>query len=656
MVRATAIIALVLVSCLSSAQEIPPGYDLIRYIGNMALFDEERSMDELNDELSSLMDDPVDINSNDETEIGRIFFLTPFQVKSIVDYTKKNGRLISIYELAYIPGFDPELASLLAPCIKIINDNERSTGRSHSSRIIANYLPGKQADNTGPGTDAKMLAKVRIPAGDVLVGFTAEKDRGELLIDDNGRPDFFSAYLNIRNKGIIREITLGDFAARFGQGLVAWTGYSTGLLPTARNPMKGMSSTKPYTSTDENNFYRGIAISSKVNSININGFVSRKPVDASVNFDDSGNPLSVISFPADGLHTSQGSLIKKDAVNESSAGLNINQIWERISLGLSMQGTWFDIPVDPGNGTREIYDFRGNSNFSLSLDHAVSLHALYFYGEYAFNPGNGYAFIQGLRLRPSPRVDMNILVSETGKGYNSFHGSICGDATVNSFSRNILTNITMEVAPNTFLSAGITGKSDNWIASYSGAPALSLRYGVTALYDPGEQIKVTLDYNLKRSPVSLTPETGIRTTVYNILHSARATINIDPGSTISLATRFHFTEIEGSGERGLMCYQSVRIKPLAIPVEATLRFSVFNTGNYQTRIYAWEDDLLYSTTFTPLWGTGTRNYLLVKYSPIKDLVLRARYSFTDRLSDDGERIITGEFRFQVILNLSLPNV
>jgi hypothetical protein len=43
--------------------------------------------------LYDLTEKPVRINSADETELSRLFFLTDFQVKALADYVHSSGRI-----------------------------------------------------------------------------------------------------------------------------------------------------------------------------------------------------------------------------------------------------------------------------------------------------------------------------------------------------------------------------------------------------------------------------------------------------------------------------------------------------------------------------------------------------------------------------------
>ena len=55
------------------------------------------------DLLYELAENPVNLNSANEDEIARLFFLSDFQVKALADYAHSTGRIISFNELAIYP-------------------------------------------------------------------------------------------------------------------------------------------------------------------------------------------------------------------------------------------------------------------------------------------------------------------------------------------------------------------------------------------------------------------------------------------------------------------------------------------------------------------------------------------------------------------------
>ena len=74
------------------------------------------------DRLHELTENPVKINSSGENEISRLFFLSDFQVKALAEYVHSSGQVVSVYEIATIPGFDKETAEMIIPFISLENN------------------------------------------------------------------------------------------------------------------------------------------------------------------------------------------------------------------------------------------------------------------------------------------------------------------------------------------------------------------------------------------------------------------------------------------------------------------------------------------------------------------------------------------------------
>src|SRR5690606_6432145 len=103
------------------------------------------------------------------------------------------------------------------------------------------------------GPDGKWYVRYRNNRpGDFSAGFTAENDPGERF---RWRPrayhygfDFVSGHLQLRDKGAVSNLIVGDYQAQFGQGLVFGGGLGLGkggeTITNARRAAIGFS---PYT-------------------------------------------------------------------------------------------------------------------------------------------------------------------------------------------------------------------------------------------------------------------------------------------------------------------------------------------------------------------------------------------------------------------------
>jgi hypothetical protein len=86
-------------------------------------------------------------------------------------------------------------------------------------------------------------------------------------------------------------------------------------------------------------------------------------------------------------------------------------------------------------------------------------------------------------------------------------------------------------------------------------------------------------------------------------------------------------------ENGFLIFQDVRYRPVQL-YQLYVRFTIFDTKNYDTRIYAFENDLTGILTNNALFGQGTRWYILFKLSPLNTLDISIKYAETFKPKED----------------------
>jgi hypothetical protein len=92
-------------------------------------------------------------------------------------------------------------------------------------------------------------------------------------------------------------------------------------------------------------------------------------------------------------------------------------------------------------------------------------------------------------------------------------------------------------------------------------------------------------------------------------------------------------------DKGIMIYQDVECRPFPVPVSLSFRIAWFNTGSYDSRIYAYEQDLSSGFSFAPLFMSGYRTYLMIRYDISNALSCRLRISQINYVG--SETISTG---------------
>ena len=90
----------------------------------------------------------------------------------------------------------------------------------------------------------------------------------------------------------------------------------------------------------------------------------------------------------------------------------------------------------------------------------------------------------------------------------------------------------------------------------------------------------------------------------------------------------NYDKEETSFETGFLIYQDIIYKALSSPFSFAFRYGLFDTDSYNSRIYAYENDVLYSFSIPAYYNRGTRTYLTVKYKFKRGVDVWLRYGLT----------------------------
>lgn len=636
---------LVTMSPLAGAQQAPPGKNLEEYLEYLVEIGfSEYEVADFSEDIASLEFNPVDLNMASKNDLSRLFFLSSFQINSIIKYIRDNGAIRSKYELSYISGFDKELAQL---CSNYVVIREKDSGFNRRSRtIISSAIIFSDRDTIKyPGSDLKYSTRLTHQSGSTSIGLCIEKDKGEKLITERYTPEFLSGHIQIELPGPETHLIVGDYRVRFGQGLAIWHGYSPGISPVNSRLIRGSSRITPYYSSDENNFFRGLALSSKIRSTDINIYLSANKIDA--NTEEISDSIFVIrSLYDNGIHNTEITESKRDVLNEYSAGINLNRNFRHINIGWSIIGTMFSESIVPYETTETVADFTGQKNLTTSLDYAASLNKIYLYGEAAITGRGRPAFLQGIKMIPAERAKLNLIFGYTPRSYNSFHGHIFGKETVNNFRKSFLANIELDLAPGTTLYSGVIYHSELWYGYRSAEFPRSIRYITEILWKPSDMINIKFSFRYREKSEDISVDRGIDLSSQTSINTSRLHLDLSPLQGLRLSSRFEMTSSPETGEKGYLAYQGVRIDPDRFPITCIFRFYTYSIESYNNRIYAWEDDLLFNPSVPCLYGKGNRNYFVIDYHPEKFISCRFKYGLS-HFKRSGQEHMFNEYRLQI---------
>jgi len=136
------------------------------------------------------------------------------------------------------------------------------------------------------------------------------------------------------------------------------------------------------------------------------------------------------------------------------------------------------------------------------------------------------------------------------------------------------------------------------------------------------------------------------------LSQYRAQFDYTITKKLRMRTRFELRKFEQNQEmfNGFMFYQDVYFD-YSEKLEFKTRVALFETDNYNTRIYAYENDMRYQFTVPAYSGQGMRTYILMNYKVFEKIQLSLRYAqtyySTPRTFGSGADSFTGNLRSEV---------
>ncbi len=643
-----------------NAQEKPKAtqqviHELVEYI--IMNTDEQQDLSILCDELEYYISSPLAINQASRDELEQIPFLNEFQIQSLLEYKNHYGNIISIYELQYIHGFNKEIVKKISPFITTTNKNKNEKhlfkkffayGKHNiilrAGRILENqkgYAEQENINNPGYtgyiGNPEKYYTKYRIYyKKNISIGFTADKDPGEPFFKQNNQYgyDFYTAHFYYSGKGFIKKIAIGDYQLGFGQGLTLWSGFSFDKGPSVLNIKKRPQGIQKYTSANENKFMRGGATTISMGHFNVSLFYSRKSIDANITVYDSINnsPVEASSIQTSGLHNTFSLLQDKNALKETISGAHINYFHRFFNIGLSGVHTLFNADINPGDHIHDKYDFQNSRITNLGFHYKLHLNNdMFLFGETGICNGMNAATVNGMLMKWTPHIHVSLLYRYYEQDFISLYGKAFAENSYNSNEEGWYAGI--EITP--FKKWKIRGFADifsfPWLKYRVNSPSSGVEYFIQANYHPVNEVKMywRLQYQNKMENTDI-ENIPIEYIVPVTKNRLRYHISYQINQKLTLKNRIQLIwyRKETIHETGYLVYQDVQYTFARPELACIFRFGMFDTESYASRIYAYENDVLYAFSVPAYHDQGIRTYLLLKHTFTNDLTLEARYALS----------------------------
>lgn len=595
--------------------------------------------------LNEAYENPVDLNSSKREDLENLILLSDIQIDNLFEYIRKHGPLLTIYELQVVPAWDQETIYLLLPFITVSKNITEEKWKfkdvfkysKHEfilrySQILETQKGYENIQDSGAsrylGSPFQLFFRYRFTFRDkVSFGITAKKDRGEEFFQGS-QPygfDFYSGHLFIRDLGVFESIVIGDYQVQFGQGLNVWKGFGTRKSMFVNNLRRFPSGIKPYTSTNPFMFNRGVGTTIKYGPVSISGFFSYKFLDGSIQAMDSTNEdvIEVSSIDESGYHRTQTEINKRNSLTELFTGGNISYRAKKWNIGITGSYTQYSSMLNPDSALYQRYNFRGDQNFNVGMDYNALVGHVYLFGEFGISGNGGFAFLQGIQAPIHSQLSLSIMYREYSKDYQNPHAAAFGDKSTNQNERGIYIGI--EASP--FKKFQLNGYIDvfqfPWLRFNVDKP--SWGYDVLGQLTYIHSRKTELLFRFRHG---MRQENALIQDVYTdpiadiYKTSVRINFTHEVSDRLKLRSRIESVFInrnDADFQWGFMAYQDISYQMPWFPLDLSARIAIYRTDGYDTRIYAYENDVLYSFSVPAYYDNGMRFYLNLRYQPMKGL-------------------------------------
>lgn len=657
--------------CFSQTEPLPDNLDQEQRLEIMA----EQNQQEENEATTWLTDldffskHPINLNEAPKEELQALNMLSDIQINNLFNHIENNGKLMVIYELQVIEGFDLITIQKILPyvCISTSTNFSSLTGKElrkgehtflfRCSQILETQTGFRKTDSLSLfkspnsrylGSPQKLYANYRYTYKRIIhFGLIAEKDPGELFFKRNQKVnvpgytqqldkkikngfDFYSACLFFRDLKNIKALAIGDYVLSFGQGLTIWNGLSLGKGTDMLFAKKNAAGIRPSTSSDENRFMRGAATTLQIKNAGVSFFYSRKAIDARIGDTlENGKPATISSLQQTGLHTTPSEIAGKHSVIQTIYGGHLSYSQRRLTLGVTSFHQQLNIPFQTNS-------FRIPSLY-IGMDYQFIFRNVLFFGEVCPPLNRGMAILNGLFICLDPRLSFTALHRYYSSAENHFGAGFSESQTADE--KGLYLGITASPCKDIQLNVCIDRFEFPLPVYQADAPSHGNDLNVLCTWTPTRKFTTAIRIRQSHQEKNTQQQVPVKSLVPLTTTGYRLNLGYQLSPAFQLRNRIEWSryQMETIHKTGFLIYQDILFHKPGKPFSLIMRYALFETDGYLSRLYAYENDLPGTYSVPAYYDRGVRFYSLVTYSLTKHLELWIRYS---RTTYDNKEVIS----------------
>ena len=609
------------------------------------------------EDLRLLLRNPININDT-TANFDRLIqynIIHPVEVEYIKEHIRKYGELITDKEVYSVEGVEEQSIDKFLPFVSVNgNNNIELNGveqfqKGISRIVLRDQIVGEDQrgftnykDQPPKYLGDKHHSYFKIQhryKSSFSIGALGDKDAGEEWFTGNNKQgfDFYSAHLKYQPKAKwLNQINLGDYEVKVGQGLIQWNGFTLGKGVDATTVFLKSPILREYTSSNELNYLRGAAADVQINSnFSATTWFSYKGIDANQLFNDEDEEIDKISsIQRSGFHRTINEIEDKRSSNETIAGANLQYENDWLKVGFTAQHQHLSDSLVYRNQEYQRFYPKGNDFTQFGVNYTALKKRNYFFGETA-TTNSSFATVNGIQHYFNGGVKGTLVYRNYGKAYKSEYAAGLSESTSPNNEQAIYAGIQFSPIPNVTVQSYVDLFSFPYQKFRVSEPSTGQEFLLQTIYQhPEKQLQVELRNKLEHKQINAT---GSQELTLQKRYASRLEMRYHLNDKIYLKSRLGHTFYEKSdeGEHGWLGFQDVVYEPFVNKLKLYSRFAKFYSPTYNSRNYAYENDLLYNFSVPAYYGQGNRYYGMISYAPVNAVKLWLKASQTYFLDRDN---------------------
>ncbi len=608
--------------------------------------------------LELLRDKPLNLNTVNREDLLALHLLNELQVENFIAYRNQFGQFLNEYELQAVPDWE------ISDIRRVLQFSRIKTGLETRNTSLLNGIrkgdnevflrwarpnpPNYDVDKAEGEPNAWAVRYRHSFDNRLRFGFTAESDAGEALFKGSNKQgfDYYSAHVFVQNwNQRVRAVALGDYSVRMGQGLLVQTGFAPGKSAETVSVARGGRKLNAYGAFGETYFFRGAATTLAFGKhLEITALYSNRRRDANVQIDTSDFISPEVEFSSlltSGYHRTVSEIADEKKLHEQVGGLTATWGGSRGQITANGLYITYDKPWNPSSEPYRQFVFRGKSILGTSLDYNYRWRNLFLFGETARSDNGGLAAVNGLLFSADRHVTLTAVHRSLGRDYQSIYGNPFAEVSGASNERGLYLGADIRWIRRWQINLYADVWRHPWLRFGVDAPSQGHEYLARVLWTKSRNFSV---YALVQSETKERNDDLEKP--FGLVNARRDRLRLHSiykiSKPIELRSRVEWTTYKIGADKptvGFIAYQEAVVKPLGSPVTASLRYAVFDTDDYDSRVYAFESDLFSAVSIPAFSGRGTRWYINLHWRVNRWLRLDARMEETNTrqaVTDSGD--------------------